>query len=124
MVLRLLITHQLYAKMSKCQFGQKQIEYLGHHISYEGIATNPAKIESMVKWPRPISVKALRGFLGLTRYYRKFVKGYGDISRPFTLLLKNDGFAWTQEANIAFESLKKAMTTTPVLALPNFKEPL
>lgn len=123
MVLELLEEHQLYAKLSNRQFGQRQIEYLGHIISYEAVATDPPKIKSMINWPKRVSVKALRGFLGLTGYYRKFVKNYGDISRPLTKLLKKDGFNWNNEVDRAFEALKRAMTTTPILALPNFSEP-
>ncbi|KAL0299989.1 UNVERIFIED_CONTAM: Retrovirus-related Pol polyprotein from transposon.6 [Sesamum angustifolium] len=122
-VLELLRKHQLYAKQSKCSFAQQQIDYLGHVISEGGVATDPEKIECMKNWPVPTSVKALRGFLGLTGYYRKFIKGYGSISKPLTSLLKKDAFNWNLEAETTFNHLKEVMIRAPVLALPNFSKP-
>ncbi|KAJ4775101.1 polyprotein [Rhynchospora pubera] len=115
--------HKLYAKMSKCAFGMGQVEYLGHIITKDGVATDPSKIEVMVNWPKPKILKELRGFLGLTGYYRKFIKSYGTISKPLTDQLKKNGFMWNESAEKAFEKLKQAMTSAPVLALPDFKKP-
>jgi hypothetical protein len=120
-VLQILKEHQLYAKPSNCAFGLKEVEYLGHIVSHEGVKVDPKKIQANMEWPIPKTIKKLRGFLGLTGYYRRFVKNYGHIAAPLTNLLKKDSFHWNESANLAFERLKEAMCTTLVLATPDFK---
>lgn len=122
-VLQLLQKHQFYANDKKCSFGQAEIAYLGHVISGKGVAADPEKIEAVKQWPKPKNITALRGFLGLTGYYRRFVEAYGKIARPLTELLKKEGFIWSELASQAFVKLKKAMTELPVLTLPDFSKP-
>ncbi|GKV50520.1 hypothetical protein SLEP1_g57222 [Rubroshorea leprosula] len=121
-VFKLLRDNELFAKQSKCFFGCDKIEYLGHYISEEGVSTDPKKILAVQQWPQLKTVKELRGFLGLTGYYRRFIRNYGSLSKPLTKLLKKEGFHWSREASEAFESLKHAVTTTPVLVLPDFSK--
>jgi hypothetical protein len=87
-VLHLLSQHQLFLKQSKCSFGASEIEYLGHLVGKDGIRVNPKKIESMQDWPHPKTLKRLRGFIGLTGYYHKFIRNYRKIATPLTTLLK------------------------------------
>jgi hypothetical protein len=119
-VLATMANAQLHLNVNKCSFGEPRLEYLGHIISVEGIEADPAKIQAMTSWPQPQTPTALRGFLGLTGYYRRFVRDYGKIAAPLTSMLKPDNFKWTSTSLQAFAQLKVAMTTAPVLKTPDF----
>jgi hypothetical protein len=84
---------QLYAKPSKCFFGVKEVKYLGHIVSHEGVKVDPNNIKAMMDWLIPKTLKNLRGFLGLTGYYRKFVRNYGRIATPLMTLTNKDEFS-------------------------------
>ena len=120
LVLDSLCTHMLFANISKCEFCQEFINYLGHMVSAQGVKVDMQKIDAVVNWPLPQNITQLRGFLGLTGYYRCFVKGYASIAWPLTNMLKHNSFHWTSAFELAFLQLKKALTTTPTLALPDF----
>ncbi|CAL8119337.1 unnamed protein product [Prunus armeniaca] len=120
LVLKTLRRKQLYAKLSKCQFWLDRVDFLGHVISAEGIYVDPRKVEAVVNWVQPTSVTELRSFLGLVGYYRRFVEGFSSIAAPLTRLTRKDvKFEWTKECEQGFQELKKRLTTTPVLALPD-----
>jgi hypothetical protein len=118
--LHILSQHQIFLKQSKRSFGTLEVEYLGHIVGKVGVTVDPKKIEAMQDWPHPKTVKILRGFLGLTGYHCKFVKNYGNIAAHLINLLKKNYFTWTPTVDQAFQTLKEAMCTTLVLALPNF----
>ncbi|GMI89548.1 hypothetical protein HRI_002624100 [Hibiscus trionum] len=119
-VLETLKGHQLYAKRSKCCFGSKEVDYLGYVIAGGCISMNESKVKSISTSPVPSTVKELRSFLGLSGYYRRFVKGYGCLARPLTDLLKKRAWKWGLQEEEAFRRLKEAACSAPVLALPDF----
>jgi len=122
-VLDCLRQHQLFTKLSKCSFGQHKLEYLGHIVSDQGVEMDPSKVQVVQDWPCPTTVTQLKAFLGLTRYYRRFINHYASIAGPLIDLLHKDNFRWTSEADVAFRALQQALTTTSVLSLSDFTQP-
>ena len=107
-------------KKTKCVFGRSHIEYLGHVISKDGIAPNPDKVRAVQKIPPPKTVKQVRSILGLIGYYRGYIPHYAEIARPLTLLTrKHVKFEWSDEAEAAFQTLKKKLMEAPILAYAN-----
>ena len=92
-------------------------------VSGDGVQMDSDKVQAVLQWPKPTSVKQLRGFLGLAGYYRRFIKRFAAIAALLTDLLKKDSFIWSTNADQAFENLKTAITQAPVLALPDFTMP-
>ncbi|XP_066396097.1 uncharacterized mitochondrial protein AtMg00860-like [Miscanthus floridulus] len=84
---------------------------------------DPDKVQAGANWPQPCSAWAIHGFLGLVGYYHKFIKEFGTIVAPLIALLKKEGFSWTETTRATFNALKAAVTTTPILALPDFSQP-
>ncbi|XP_071739339.1 uncharacterized protein [Rutidosis leptorrhynchoides] len=122
-VLQLLHLHKLVINDTKSSFGIQSVEYLGHILDSKGVSMDPSKIQSVRDWPIPTTVKGVRGFLGLTGYYRKFIQNYGKIAQPLTEITKKDNFHWSLEQQSAFDELKRKMTEAPVLTLPDFSKP-
>src|SRR4051812_20177884 len=120
LVLEKLREHQLYAKYSKCEFWLPKVTYLGHVISKDGIAVNPERIQAILDWTPPKTVKQVRSFLGLASYCRRFVEIFSKIARPMTNLIhKGIKFEWTAKCQESFEALKAKLTSPPVLAPPD-----
>jgi hypothetical protein len=118
-ILHRLRSSGLKLKPEKCSFFQKEVSFLGHTISDLGIGTDPRKTATVSEWPVPQSVKDVRSFVGMTSYYRRFVKDYAKIASPLNAIArKNICFQWSDEAQNAFDKLKDAMTSAPILAMP------
>ena len=123
-VLRLLREHTLSAKRSKCQFNTAELGFLGHVVGAEGIKVNPKKTAVVRDWPQPQDIHQLRSFLGLTNYFRRFVQAYANLVGPLTnLLRKSVSFTWSLACQTAFDGVKHALTTAPVLVMPDYSKP-
>jgi hypothetical protein len=107
LILELLSTNKFFAKFSKCASAVEKVDYLGHVISSNGVTPDPDKIQAILDWPVPRSLTTLRGFLGLTGFYRRFVRHYASLAAPLTDLLRSTNFVWSTDTELAFTTLKK-----------------
>jgi hypothetical protein len=135
--------HKLYAKESKCEFFRREVKFLGFIVGADGVKVDPAKVEAVRAWPVPQSVTDVRSFLGFVGFYRKFIKDHSTIVAPMSDLTKTVTgpnaaaaalaaaggkksqvkFVWTPQAQSAFETIRDALCTAPVLALPDPSKP-
>ena len=116
--------YNLKAKPKKCVLFKEEQNYLGFIVSGEGIKADPEKVRAMVNWEVPTRVADVRAFLGTANYYRRFIPDFGTVARPLNALLqKGKAFTWSVEAQKSFEILKKALVSSPVLALPDERLP-
>ena len=121
---------ELKLKPSKCEFFKQELTYLGHVVSKNGIQTDSKKVEGIQKWPIPINVTEVHSFLGFTNYYGRFIKKYAQVAKPPYKLVSGENAArtqnlikWDPECQEAFDKLRELCTTTPILALANFRKP-
>jgi hypothetical protein len=125
-VLEILKENQFYAKPTKCHFGMKEVKFLGHIVGSGGIRPDPAKVQAVQEWPRPKDVQQVRQFLGLTNYFRKFIKDYAGTANPLVKLTHktaNVQKQWSKEHTEAFEALKEALVSAPLLVHPDYSKP-
>jgi hypothetical protein len=101
----------------KCELWIKEVPFLGHMVSPEGIAVDPNKVKEVLEWKPPSMVSEVRSFLGLTSYYRRFIPNFSKIVKPITKLLKKGNkYLWSEACDEAFKHMKRLLTTSPVLA--------
>jgi hypothetical protein len=116
-VLQRLRDHQLYAKLSKCDFWLREIKFPGHTISQDGV-------QEVMNWKPPTTVRQIRSFLGLAGYYRRFILDFSRVAKPMTELLKKGvKYEWSQKCEDAFHTLRQHLATAPVLAQPDNTKP-
>ncbi|CAF4396540.1 unnamed protein product [Rotaria sp. Silwood2] len=116
----------LTLKINKCHFCKTHLKYLGHIVSKEGIRPDPDKLRAVQEYPVPTKLKAVRTFLGLTSYYRRFIKNYATIAEPLTELTRNSeskSFQWTEACQQAFSTLRQRLIEAPIIVYPRFDQP-
>jgi len=123
-VLEILAEHKLFLRLEKCEFHRKQIEYLGLVISENTVAMDPIKVAGVREWPTPESRTDVQAFVGFVNFYRRFIQDFSTIARPFFDLTRSDhAWNWGTKEQEAFECLKMAVTTAPILVSPQDLEP-
>jgi hypothetical protein len=111
---------QLYAKLSKCKFWISEVLFLGHIINRDGLAVDPNKVATILDWKALNDVQGIKSFIGMAGYYRRFIEGFSKIDRLMTTLLaKKVEFKWTPTCQESFDTLKRKLTTAPILILPD-----
>jgi hypothetical protein len=123
-VLDVLRKEKLFLKMSKCEFGKTSLIYLGHIVGGGELKIDPSKVKVILEWPKPNNVTEVRSFLGATQYWRKFISNFSSIAAPLHAVTSvKEVFQWGGKQQKAFDTLKKKISSVPVLALPNLRQP-
>ena len=119
-VLQFLRDHRLYTKFSKCEFLHTEVRFLGYVVSASGVSVDPEKVEVVMSWERPRLFFEIRSFLGLARNYRRLIEDFSRLAAPMTRLTRKEvKFDWDDRCEEAFQELKRRLTSTPILIVPN-----
>ena len=127
-VLNRLKDAQLIANLKKCEFGKRELIFVGFKITPDGILPSPSKVDAVKNWPVLNNVQEVRQFMGLAQHYRRFIPGFASIAAPLTDLTRGTGpkkrpITWTNECQVAFDHIKKLLTSAPVLQVPDMIKP-
>ena len=121
-ILCLLKKFNVTINFSKCKFGVEQVKFLGHIVSRHGVEVDTDKIKAIKEYPKPNTIRKIRAFIGLASYYRRFIKDFAELAKPLHRLTSNQKLVWNEKAEEAFIVLKRKLTSTPILAFPNFEK--
>ncbi|GJP49623.1 hypothetical protein CLOM_g8809 [Closterium sp. NIES-68] len=123
-VLGKLREHKFDARLWKCHFYKRELEYLGHLVGNNRLKVDPKKMVAVQNWPVPQDVGQIRSFLGLANYFRRFLENYSTVVAPLTALTrKGSAWEWTRQCQEAFDKVKTKLTNAPVLVLPDLSQP-
>jgi hypothetical protein len=129
-VLSALADANLTLKASKCNFCRREMPYLGHLVTSDGIKPDPGLTHTVTKFPFPTTIKEVQAFLGLTGYYRRFIQDYAKIAEPLLKLLRSESdtrsrapLPWNEDCTTAFQILKQHLISSPIMQTPNFSYP-
>ncbi len=119
-VLRWLLQHQLYVKAEKCEVHRTNTPFLGYIISQDGVSMDEKKVQAVLDWPQPQTVKELQRFLGFANFYRRFIRNFSSVASPLTAMTKRSAsrLMWSPEALRSFQELKARFTSAPILRPP------
>src|SRR5258707_2213905 len=119
-VLSTLWKWRLFLKPEKCKFEQKEVKYLGLVILKDHVAMDPTKVHGVTEWPTPTKVKEVQSFLGFVNFYQKVIHNFSNVTHPlYALTCKTQRWVWGSPEQKAFDALKKAVTSAPVLTFPS-----
>ncbi|XP_074304935.1 uncharacterized protein LOC141639787 [Silene latifolia] len=121
-VFMILREQKLFGKLEKCTFMVEEVTFLGYIVFGRGISVDQEKISAIQSWPVPKTINKVRGFHGLSSFYRRFIKNFSSVVAPITECMKKGEFQWTDNAQQSFERIKKLMCETPILKLPDFDQ--
>jgi len=122
-VLQILMKHKLFIKLKKCEMFSESVTFLGHKLSAEGISVEESKVKAIREWPTPMNVKQIQSFIGCCSYYRRFIQDFAKRAEPLTRLTRKElEWEWKKEQQEAFNDLKEALSSTPVLMAPNYEQ--